>query len=119
MFLRGTEEALSTMPFEWIREWHVYPQFTVSSEGVTLFFQVRVTHSQWMTVRSFSLSSYSQNREMDVTIHPPPPSAALTQTNGHFQISKSTQPHLSHLSEILCRMPQNTRAFLPLPSFAK
>lgn len=35
MFLRGTEEALSTMPFEWIREWHVYPQFTVSSEGVT------------------------------------------------------------------------------------
>lgn len=73
-------------------------------------------------MRSFHGPNLSQNGEAAVTTHPPLPNKALTQTSGHFSMSKPTQPHRSQLFDILCRLAQTHSPFslcLPVAKHSK
>lgn len=62
-------------------------------------------------MRSFHGPNLSQNGEAAITTHPPLPNKALTQTSGHFSMSKPTQPHRSQLFDILHRLAQTHSPF--------
>lgn len=62
-------------------------------------------------MKSFHWPNSSQHGEAAVTTHPPLPNTALTQTNGHFSVSKPTQCHQSYLFNILCTTAQTHSPF--------